>query len=204
VGKLNTSQTSEFCLEGRFLEYAIADGDKLKGLILGTADGECYVKLAKHLRSNFEGKLQRGTWLEIVGTKKHSSKNGEFRLKAERIMTARQNGEEYITPQQPEKIPPAKKATILMCQKSDCMKRGGRELCQALMTELSDRALNESITIKGMKNCKAAPNLIMPDKTRYSGVKAAQVPALLDKHFGKVILKPAVNITAVTCSLAPV
>jgi (2Fe-2S) ferredoxin len=207
MGKLNTSQTSEFCLEGRFLEYAIADGDKLKGLILGTADGECYVKLAKHLRSNLEGKLQRGTWLEIVGTKKYSSKTGEFRLKAERIMTARENGKADITPAEPEIIPPAKKTTILMCQKSDCMKRGGRELCQALIQQLSDRALDESVTIKGtgcMKNCKGAPNIIMPDKSRYSGVKVAHVPALLDKHFGKVILKPAVSITAATCSLTPV
>jgi NADH:ubiquinone oxidoreductase subunit E len=137
--------------------------------------------------------LQRGTWLQIVGTKKYSSKTGEFRLKAERVMTAR------------EKITPAKKATILMCQKSDCMKRGGKQLCQALIQQLSDRALDESVNIKAtgcMKNCKGAPNIIMPDKTRYSGVKAVQVSALLDKHFGKVILKPAVSITA-TCSLAP-
>jgi (2Fe-2S) ferredoxin len=193
MGKLNTSQTSEFCLEGRFLEYAIVDGYKLKGLILGTAEGECYVKLSKHLRCEFLGKLQRGTWLEIVGTKKYCSKTGGFRLKAERVMTARENGEAHIKPEKAEKIPPAKKATILMCQKSDCMKRGGRQLCQALMEELSDRALDDSVTIKGtgcMKNCKGAPNIIMPDKTRYSGVKASQVPALLDKHFGKVVLKP--------------
>jgi NADH:ubiquinone oxidoreductase subunit E len=194
MGKINMSQTSEFYLEGHFLEYIFVDGNKLKGLILSTSEGDCYLKLAKHLRASFDEKLQRGTWLQIVGTKKYSSKTGEFRLKAERVMTAR------------EKITPAKKATILMCQKSDCMKRGGRQLCQALIQQLSDRALDESVTIKAtgcMKNCKGAPNIIMPDKTRYSGVKAVQVSALLDKHFGKVILKPAVSITA-TCSLTPV
>ncbi|OBQ32475.1 MAG: (Fe-S)-binding protein, partial [Anabaena sp. CRKS33] len=42
------------------------------------------------------------------------------------------------------------------------------------------------VAIKGtgcMKNCKAGPNLVMPDKTRYSKVKAEQVPALINKHF---------------------
>jgi (2Fe-2S) ferredoxin len=34
-----------------------------------------------------------------------------------------------------------------------------------------------------MKNCKAGPNLVMPDKTRYSKIKSEQVPALIDRHF---------------------
>lgn len=49
-------------------------------------------------------------------------------------------------------------ATILMCQKSDCMKRGGKAVCQALQETLSDRGLQNQVTIKGtgcMKQCKA-------------------------------------------------
>jgi (2Fe-2S) ferredoxin len=34
-----------------------------------------------------------------------------------------------------------------------------------------------------MKNCKAGPNLVMPDKTRYNRIQAAQIPAVMDKHF---------------------
>lgn len=66
------------------------------------------------------------------------------------------------------------------------MKRGGKELCHALQKALGDRNLDSQITIQGtgcMKNCKAGPNLVMPDKTRYSRIQAEQVPALIDKHF---------------------
>jgi len=66
------------------------------------------------------------------------------------------------------------------------MKRGGKALCQALEGELKNCGLQDNVTIKGtgcMKNCKAGPNLVMPDKTRYSRIEAGQVPALINKHF---------------------
>ena len=40
------SAVTEFCFEGRFLDFVIKDGYKLKGLLLGTSEGECYIKLA--------------------------------------------------------------------------------------------------------------------------------------------------------------
>jgi (2Fe-2S) ferredoxin len=207
-------EVSEFCLEGRFLDFVIKDGYKLKGLLLTTSEGECYVKLAKHLRVAFDLRLPRGTWLQVVGTKKYDAKKEEITLKAERVMAGRSQVE-TITPNptkmgrlalseaevwgdgemggvssSPEtsKPKPAKKQTILMCQKSDCMKRGGKALCQVLEAELSDRGLQDTVNIKGtgcMKNCKAGPNLVMPDKTRYTKVQPSQVGILVDKHFGE-------------------
>lgn len=190
-------KVSEFCLEGRFLDFVIKDGYKLKGLLLATSEGECYVKLAKHLRVAFDLRLPRGTWLQVVGTKKYDAKKDEVTLKAERVMAGRSQLE-TITPNlnkervnpamETDKPKPAKKQTILMCQKSDCMKRGGKALCQVLESELSDRGLQDTVNIKGtgcMKNCKGGPNLIMPDKTRYTKVQPSQVAILVDKHFGE-------------------
>ena len=60
------------------------------------------------------------------------------------------------------------------------MKRGGKALCKALATTISDRGLEEQVTIKAtgcMKKCKSGPNLVMPDKTRYSRIQAGQVSA---------------------------
>jgi (2Fe-2S) ferredoxin len=189
-------EKSEFCLEGRFINFVIKDGYKLKGLLIETLEGESYVKLAKHLRAAFDLRLPQGTWLQVVGQKKHDLKNGKVILKAERVMAARDEiGKNHrITSVQElpsihdhTKAKPAKtKATILVCQKSDCMKRGGKEVCQALEAALSDRGLEDKVTIKGtgcMKNCKAGPNLVMPDKTRHSRIPAAQIPSLIDKHF---------------------
>ena len=179
------SQVTEFCFEGRFLDFVIKDGYKLKGLVLWTSEGECYIKLAKHLRSAFDLRLPKGTWLQVVGTKQYNAKKDQVTLVAERVMAASADMGTVVE-QNLAKTKPDKVQTILVCQKSDCMKRGGKALCQALESELTNHGLENSVAIKGtgcMKNCKAGPNLVMPDKTRYSKVKAEQVPALINKHF---------------------
>ena len=179
------SQVTEFCFEGRFLDFVIKDRYKLKGLLLWTSEGECYIKLAKHLRSAFDLRLPQGTWLQVVGTKQYNAKKDQVTLVAERVMAASADMG-TVTAQNLAKTKPDKMQTILVCQKSDCMKRGGKALCQALESELTNHGLENSVAIKGtgcMKNCKAGPNLVMPDKTRYSKVKAEQVADLIDKHF---------------------
>jgi NADH:ubiquinone oxidoreductase subunit E len=183
------SQVTEFCFEGRFLDFVIKDGYKLKGLLLWTSEGECYIKLAKHLRSAFDLRLPQGTWLQVVGTKQYNAKKDQVTLVAERVMAASADMG-TVTAQNLAKTKPDKVQTILVCQKSDCMKRGGKALCQALESELTNHGLENSVAMKGtgcMKNCKAGPNLVMPDKTRYSKVKAEQVADLIDKHFSREI-----------------
>ena len=190
------SQVTEFCFEGRFLDFVIKDGYKLKGLLLWTSEGECYIKLAKHLRSAFDLRLPQGTWLQVVGTKQYNAKKDQVTLVAERVMAASADMG-TVTAQNLAKTKPDKVQTILVCQKSDCMKRGGKALCQALESELTNHGLENSVAIKGtgcMKNCKAGPNLVMPDKTRYSKVKAEQVPALIDKHFPGEIREKRENL----------
>ncbi|MBD2694070.1 (2Fe-2S) ferredoxin domain-containing protein [Anabaena catenula] len=191
------TEVTEFCMEGRFLDFVIKDGYKLKGLLLSTSEGECYVKLAKHLRSTFDLRLPKGTWLQVVGTKQHDFKKDKLTLKAERVMAAREEMSKQPALQNQNQPKPAKTQTILVCQKSDCMKRGGKALCQALESELRNNGLEDNVIIKGtgcMKNCKAGPNLLMPDKTRYSKIQAAQVPALIDKHFGSEIQEQSKNV----------
>ncbi|MBE9003510.1 (2Fe-2S) ferredoxin domain-containing protein [Fortiea sp. LEGE XX443] len=195
MGTIYSTEITEFCLEGRFIDFVIKDGYKLKGLRLETCEGECYVKLAKHLRAAFDWRLPQGTWLQVVGTKKYDAKKDEFTLKAERVMAARSDLGKVSSSTALQEPPasndaqakPAKaKQTILMCQKSDCWKRGGKAVCQAFEAALSDRGLEDQVTIKGtgcMKNCKAGPNVVMPDKTRYSRIQTSQVSTLMDKHF---------------------
>ncbi len=193
MGKSQRKETSEFCLEGRFLDFVIKDGYKLKGLMLGTSEGDRYIKLAKHLRDAFDLRLPPGTWLQVVGEKNYDTKTGEVKLKAERVMAARAEVEtkevQTIPTQKPKEksAVEAKKNTILVCQKSSCMKRGGKKLCQAIAASVSERGIEDQVTIKGtgcMKKCKAGPNLIMPDKTRYSKIQAEQVSTVMEKHFG--------------------
>ncbi|MEB3182114.1 MAG: (2Fe-2S) ferredoxin domain-containing protein [Nostocaceae cyanobacterium] len=215
MSKFNSIKVANFCLEGQLVDFVIKDGYKLKGLYIKTPEGEIYIKLAKYLRAAFDLRLQPGTWLQIVGEKKIDLKTGNVKLKAERVLAAGAKTElaeiaevgggvssSFVlgncNVNYPEdrhvqdsstasKTKPAQgKATILVCQKSDCMKRGAKGVCQALSAALSDRGLSEQVTIKGtgcMKNCKGGPNVVMPDKTRYSRIQAEQIPAVMNKHF---------------------
>lgn len=193
MGKSKYGQ-SEFSLEGRFLGFEMEDGYKFKRIRVATPEGEVCIKLSKESRASVvasfiaEGKvLTQGDWIRITGEQKLDTKTGLPKLKAYAIYPAVPG--EAAPVASPKAATASGKATILVCQKSDCMKRGGRALCQMLESELSDRGLTEQVTIKGtgcMKHCKAGPNMvIMPDKTRYSRIHPETVSAILDEHFPK-------------------
>lgn len=92
-----------------------------------------------------------------------------------------------VIPGEPVQQPAVKPAKILICQKSDCRKRGGDAICTLLQQELAQRGLEDQVIIQKtgcLKKCKAGPNLVMlPDKTRYSKVEPEKIPALIEQHF---------------------
>ena len=185
MSKSKSKKNSELNLEGRLLDFVFEDDNSPKHLRLATAEGECWIKLSKELRTAFNVPLVPGDWVQVVGEKKLDAKTGKLKLKAKKVIPG--------DPSQPETILPVKTTpvttTILVCQKSDCIKRGGKTVCQALQAALGDRGLADRVAVKltgCMKKCSSGPNLIMPDKTRHSRVKAAQIPELLDKHFPDV------------------
>lgn len=195
------SHVSTFQLEGRFLGFVAEDGYKLKLLRLSTPSGEYQVKLPKELRPFLYRTLVPGDWLQVSGYQKVDPFKGTTKLKADRVMPVAR--ERHATPLPLRSVPPSmrslteaidrsdrpsrtKPATILVCQKSDCCKRGAAAVTKALQAELSDRGLTDQVKICGtgcMKQCKAGPNLVMPDKSRYTRIQADQVAALVDKHF---------------------
>jgi (2Fe-2S) ferredoxin len=186
---------SKFELEGRLLSFVVKDGYKIKYLRLATSDGEYTVKLAKAIRRSLPPTLAGGESVWISGWQTQSRKTGQIKfkaeqIKAEQIKTMGLSLTESLTSQPIVKVPvltPQKpQACILFCQKSDCCQRGGRAVAEALEEALSDRNLGDRVTLKPtgcMKRCKAGPNIVMPDKTRYSKIRPADLPAILDQHF---------------------
>lgn len=200
------SQVSPFRLEGRFLGFAAEDGYKLKLIRLATQSGEYLIKIPKELRPMLYRTLVPGEWVEVSGLAKRDLAKAKLKLKADQIVpTAPTSGGTYqetaftvstLSPTAPVERPiefsnvkqaaNPKQETILVCQKSDCCKRGAGALMQTLQQELSDRGLTQQVKIRGtgcMKQCKAGPNLVMPDKSRHSRLRPSEVPTLLDKHF---------------------
>lgn len=190
MGKHRDSQRSEFRLEGRLVGFVVEDGYKIKRMKLATAEGEVTLKLAKEARASLYNQLlMLGDWVEAIGEKKLDE--DELKVKVYQVLPKApvRVGEESVEQVSPVKEKPAKaQACILVCQKSDCCKLGAKQVSRALEEGLRDRGLAGEVAIKGtgcMKHCKAGPNIVMPDKTRYRYVDAQQVPELLDKHFAQ-------------------
>lgn len=185
-------QKAAFHLEGRFLRFEVEDGYKLKWLLLRTALGESRIKLTKEARASVDRVLMPGDWIQIWGEQSQKADAPEPKLKAYRIAVASPRSGDQPGSSEP-KPGKSSKETILVCQKSDCMKRGGKAVCQALAATLQERGLEDQVSIRGtgcMKQCKAGPNLVMPGKTRYSKITAAEVPAMIDKHFPPPVAEP--------------
>jgi len=181
-------QTEAFTLEGRFLGFEIEDGYKIKRLRLMTAAGECDIKLTKEARASLGRVPLPGDWLQVWGEQTTHRETEVTKLKAYKmsVVAPRQTGMEPTST--PPKATAALPATsILICQKSDCMKRGSQAVCTALETALGDRGLADQVTLRTtgcMKNCKAGSNLVlMPSKIRYSQITPSDIPSLMDKHF---------------------
>lgn len=198
-------QVSEFSLEGEILSLIVEDGCKLKYLRICSDRGiEYLVKLCKELRASLSSVLTPGLRVQVAGEKQLNLKNGKLKLKAYSLKLSGSDDR----PQQPLELanapvalvtsPPTTaaqtavtatktKTKILVCQKSDCQKRGGAAVCKALENALNSRGLEGQVTVVGtgcLKQCKAGPNIVlMPDKTRYSRIKPAEIPALIEKHF---------------------
>lgn len=195
------SQKLAFDVQGRFLGFAAKDSYKLKYLRLATSTGESVIKLPKELRLTLYRTLTPGDWIHVSGYQELCPGKGTTKIKAYQVTpiavpehTAGSNAVSNTVPFVPkstEQALPAptatdKKTNILVCQKSDCCKRGGRALAVALQAELNDRGLADQVVIKPtgcMKQCKAGPNLVMPDKTRYSRIRPGDVADLVEKHF---------------------
>lgn len=177
---------TRFNTEGQFLGFGLKDGYKIQYLRLATAEGEDWIKMDKRLRAGLYGhSFTPGDWVQVSGEQKYQPKTGEFKLKADRVVAiAAPKGPR--TAATPVTAKPGK-ARVLVCQKSDCGKRGSLRVCHALESALWDSGLADQVEIVKtgcLKNCKAGPNLVvMPDKTRYSRIRPREISALIEKHF---------------------
>lgn len=188
--KISTT-IAPFCFRGKLTKIAYQK-KKIKYIKLVAEQGKYWIKVPKKLRENIAS-LNPGCQLEITGTSKPHPKTGKTKYKAQTIVLILQETEQ--TPKAQTKtvsLLPVfdtqlkSKAKVLICQRSNCWKKGGQKVYQELETILGDRGLIGQLQIQKtgcLKQCKKAPALVMmPDKARYNRVKPKQVAALVEKH----------------------
>lgn len=182
------------------MSFVVKDGYKIKGLRLATSVGELYIKLSKESRASCRQVLTPGEWLTVTGYQRLDYETGTVKYKADTIQVVAPGvvKEPAATGESTALLKPgstkaamsnvvadASKACILVCQKSDCCKRGSRAVAAAIQQTLGDRQLTPQVVVKAtgcMKHCKAGANVVI-QKTRYSHITPADVPGLIDRHF---------------------
>ena len=178
-----------FSFQGKLTKISVKK-KKIKYIKLATNDGKYWIKIPKKLRTEIAS-LSEGSQLEVAGQSKQNTKKGKVRYKAKTVVLTPQS---ILTPIKTKTVSllpvfdskTKSKAKVLICQKSNCWKKGGKQVCEEIESVLSDRGLSKEIPIKKtgcLKQCKKAPALVMmPDKARYSKVKPKQVTNLVEKH----------------------
>jgi (2Fe-2S) ferredoxin len=169
---------SDFNLEGELLSFI---GDKIrkpKYLRLLISSEEVEIKIPKELRTSISVSLVPGDKIRVVGVSKLNKLTGELKLKADGVSRS------GVCPKQNA---PSQKARIMICQKSGCLKRGGKGLLSELEQTLCDRGLLDRVTIERtscQKRCSSAPNCILQvGKKQYNKVRPEAIASLLENHF---------------------
>ncbi|MGV2826883.1 (2Fe-2S) ferredoxin domain-containing protein [Myxosarcina sp. GI1(2024)] len=186
-------RVSEFNLTGELQQTSKKKG-KIKYLELATDNDKHWIKVAKKIRGDLDPNISAGCRLEVAGERKKYLKTGQVKLKAKTVNLLGCNlkpeglevKEKEVSLQPIFDRQKKVKAKVLICQKNNCWKHGGREIHERLSSIFQDCGLANEIEIKKtgcLKKCKQAPNIVMmPDKSRYSKVKTKQLPELVEKH----------------------
>ncbi|MBC7881707.1 MAG: NAD(P)H-dependent oxidoreductase subunit E [Anaerolineae bacterium] len=153
---------------------------------ISTDQGELMVKFPKEWSHRIYSSIAVGEKVQVRGKLKEDDE-GTLYLKAEVVLHLKDAVRVSVGPSQlptEEVIPPTlPTARVLVCTKSDCCKRGAKQLVKSLEESVERYGLQDQVTIQTtgcMKRCKEGPNLvIMPQKSRYSNVRPAQAPELL-------------------------
>jgi (2Fe-2S) ferredoxin len=169
---------SELNVEGQLLGFIGDEPGKYKYLQLAVPSGSVQVKLPKELRRSLTS-LVPGEQIRVCGHSKLNPHTGKIKLKAYRVTS-------MGVCQIPD-LPPQPKARIMVCQKSGCMKRGGKGLLSELEKTLCDRGLLDKVKIEHtgcQKCCGSAPNCVLQlGKKKYKNIHPDAIASLLENHF---------------------
>lgn len=175
----STTQQSSYRIEGEFLGF-------LAYKYIQVRVGECIIpiKLAKELRETIGQELETGDRISVFLEQKGSGL-GSLKLKSDRVEKLEGELKSSIT-----ESPSTKKnltGKVLVCRKSSCAKRGGKQLYRALVDTLQQLGLQERVTIQltdCQKQCKQAPSLILiPGRVKHAYVHPNNLKNLLKAHY---------------------
>jgi NADH:ubiquinone oxidoreductase subunit E len=190
---MSHTHTLPFSIVGRLEGYTFGKGGKIRRLLIETSQGVHSIKLThlcriELLRSILNKKIQQGSWLAVSGRQKVDQKGLVKRLKAKEIAAAVVETT-WVPPVVAKPVlvsaPEGYKTKILVCQKSDCCKRGSVRLQAAIEAVIDDRNLGHRVCVKAvgcLKQCNHGPVMAI-GKEKYKAAAVRDVERFLDERF---------------------
>ncbi|MDB9525444.1 (2Fe-2S) ferredoxin domain-containing protein [Oscillatoria sp. CS-180] len=189
-----------FKLEGTFQGFLGDNFKKPKFIILEVEQEQVVIKLPKELRPYARSTLNVGDRLYCVGRSQVDLQAGVVKLRAHQVffLTPSEMSETPVSAtveaaariaqeQHACHAPKRQRSKILVCNKSGCQKRGGREMIAELEQVLQAYQLEDQVEIRHtrcQKRCSKAPNLtVMPGKHCYEKINPKDLSALVEEHF---------------------
>ncbi|HIK14216.1 MAG TPA: (2Fe-2S) ferredoxin domain-containing protein [Leptolyngbyaceae cyanobacterium M33_DOE_097] len=180
----------QFNFEGQFLGFVVRAG-KLKHLRLMVLSEELQIKIPKVLRDSVSHSLQPGEMIGVMGVSKFNRRTHKLKLKATQVTLLSNSATSSMVPVPISNTPSVSgktkvkpKVKVLVCQKSGCLKKGGKGLLQQLEQILRDRNLDSHVKVQStgcLKHCSSAPNVVMiPGNHRYTKVSSKAVPKIVE------------------------
>ena len=191
MSSIHSSEIIPFQLQGKFVGFIYKSNGQAKSLILAVGERELRIKIDKSLQDTHFLNLLPGDWISITGEQEF--KNEKFtKLKLKAYEIDRLSCDVKCNPQEETNAMGkgkacAKKGKILICNKSDCAKRGGKKLYGVLEKTISNLGLEKHVTIQKtgcQKRCGKAPNMIlMPGRSKHSKPNPKNIAGLLEEHY---------------------
>ncbi len=180
---MSHSHASVFCVVGQFLGYELK-GHKIYRIHLQKGQDEYRLKLSSVarddlLRAALDGNLQIGDWMRVSGLQEIDRKKG-LKLKAHSLSRCSEPKKKSKSFFQGKSKP----VKVLVCQKSNCRKRGGKAVMKQLQKVADSSQFSKKVSIKStgcMGKCSKGPSMMI-GKTKYRKVKASKASRLVAQY----------------------
>jgi (2Fe-2S) ferredoxin len=180
---------TEFSLVGIVNQFVVSKKGRVKAIELETEQGKYNLKIPNYVHKKINCELHPQVEVEVQGKAKLCLKTAKIKFEVEKLNKISPSPTIILPIETKTKIA-SPKQKILICQKSTCWERGGKEIYETLKQELQDQGLAAGVMIKKtgcLGHCKKAPNLVvLPDKTRYHRFAQENVCELIATHFGNL------------------
>ncbi|MCM1982353.1 (2Fe-2S) ferredoxin domain-containing protein [Lyngbya confervoides] len=181
-----SSKKVSVCCSGYIVDFRCRKNGEHRGMVLEASGSRLVAKFAKSLPDSSWMGLQRGDRVVIRGLQKV----GGSKIKVTQIqpwsgvetvqLEAEEAPPELVGPTRPHSPIPIR---VAVCHKSNCCRKGAREVAEALRSAVTQNDWDHQVSIQPAKclgRCKAGPVvMVLPGKKRYSSVKPRQVERLL-------------------------